>query len=406
MRLSAQVGQGKSVTMVLYFAVGIQSFKELSMIAIEKVDTNNKSQVKRFVQFYYDLYKNCPQWVPPLLSDSYLPLNRDRHPFFAHSEADFFLVVRGGKVVGRICAAENKLFNEYHKTRKAQFYLFDCIDDMEVSKALFEAVFDWVRARGLDTIIGPKGLSPFEGGGLLIKGFEQRQMMTMTNYNYDYYPKLIDSLGFEKEVDFVSCYLPAESFRIPERVERIAQRVMERGSLKIKKFKNKQELVKWAPQIGEAYNRAFIDNWSYYPFSKGDVQYAVDNVFLAADHRLIKIITHEDDIVGFLFAFPDVSAAFQRAKGHLFPFGIFDLLLEVKWTKTVAANGMGILPEYQGTGGNALLYYEMGKTVLGFNQFKHVEMTQVAETTHQMRADLKNLNGVEYKNHRVYRKSI
>jgi hypothetical protein len=176
--------------------------------------------------------------------------------------------------------------------------------------------------------------------------------------------------------------------------------------LKIKKFKNKQELVKWAPQIGEAYNRAFIDNWSYYPFSKGDVQYAVDNVFLAADHRLIKIITHGDDIVGFLFAFPDVSAAFQRAKGHLFPFGIFDLLLEVKRTKTVAANGMGILPEYQGMGGNALLYYEMGKTVLGFNQFEHVEMTQVAETTHQMRADLKNLSGVEYKNHRVYRKSI
>jgi len=90
----------------------------------------------------------------------------------------------------------------------------------------------------------------------------------------------------------------------------------------------------------------------------------------------------------------------------LFPFGIFDLLLEVKRTKTVAANGMGILPEYQGMGGNALLYYEMGKTVLGFNQFEHVEMTQVAETTHQMRADLKNLSGVEYKSHRVYRKSI
>jgi hypothetical protein len=111
-------------------------------------------------------------------------------------------------------------------------------------------------------------------------------------------------------------------------------------------------------------------------------------------------------MVGFLFAFPDVSAALQRARGRLFPFGIFDILLEMKRTKTLSGNGMGILPEFQGTGGNALLYYELGKTALGFNQFKNVEMTQVAETTHQMRADLKNLNGVEYKNHRVYRRKI
>jgi hypothetical protein len=129
--------------------------------------------------------------------------------------------------------------------------------------------------------------------------------------------------------------------------------------------------------------------------------------------------------VGFLFAFPDVSAAFQRAKGRLFPFTIPDMLIEMVRTHTVSGNGMGILPEFQGTGGNALLYNEMGKTLLGYKvsplailwgearkyfahaqQFEHVEMTQVAETTRQMRADLKNLNGVEYKNHRVYRKSI
>ena len=125
-----------------------------------------------------------------------------------------------------------------------------------------------------------------------------------------------------------------------------------------------------------------------------------------ADHRLIKIITFGDEVVGFLFAFHDISAALQRARGRLFPFGLIDLLLEMKRTKTISGNGMGILPEFQGKGGNALLYYEMGKTVLGFNQFEHVEMTQVAETTRQMRADLKNLNGVEYKNHRVYRKVI
>ncbi|HEX7555688.1 MAG TPA: hypothetical protein VF338_03610 [Leptolinea sp.] len=376
------------------------------MLTIEKVETGNKPQVKRFVQFYYDLYKDCPEWVPPLFVDAYLPLNRKKHPFFEHSEADFFLAVRDGKVVGRICAGENKLFNEYHKTRNAQFYFFDSIDDLDVAKALFEAAFDWARRRGLDTMIGPKGLSPFDGYGVLIEGFNHRQMMTMMNYNYAYYPKLVESLGFKKEVDFVSCYLPAEAFKIPERVERIAKWAMKRGNLWVKNFKSKKELVSWAQRIGRTYNKTFINNWEYYPFTQGDVDYAVQNVFMVADHRLIKLIMHGDDIVGFLFAFPDASEALQRAKGHLFPFGIVDLLLEMKRTKTVSGNGMGVLPEFQGTGGNALLYYELGKTILDIYDFKFVEMTQVAETTKQMRADLKNLNGVEYKNHRVFRKEI
>lgn len=376
------------------------------MLTIEKVDTSNKDQVRRFVEFPYQLYKDCAQWVPPLFLDAYLPLNRKKHPFFEHSEADFFLAVRDGQVVGRICAGENKPFNEYHGTKKAQFSFFESVDDQSVVDALFGSVFDWARARGLDTLIGPKGLSPFDGYGIQVFGFEHRQMMTMMNYNYAYYPKLVETLGFEKEVDFVSCYLPSDAFKIPERVERIAERVLKRGNLWVKKFKSKRELVQWAPRIGAAYNKAFIHNWEYYPFSPGDVQYAVDNIFLVADHRLIKIILHDEEIVGFLFAFPDVSSALQRAKGRLLPFGLPDLLLEMKRTKTISGNGMGILPEFQGMGGNALLYYEMAKTVFSFNQFEHVEMTQVAETTKQMRADLKNLNGVEYKNHRVYRKSL
>lgn len=376
------------------------------MLKIEKIDTNNKVQVKKFVDLPYRLYKNCPQWVPPLYMDAYLPLNRKKHSFYTHSEADFFVAVRDGEVVGRICAANNKLFNEYHKTKKAQFYGLETINDPEVTTLLFDAAANWAWERGLDTLIGPKGLSPFDGYGILVQGFEHRQMMTMMNYNFDYYPKLIEAYGFEKEVDFVSCYLPATSFKMPERVERIAKRVLERGTLWVKTFKSKRELIKWAPQIGYTYNKAFVNNWEYYPFTEADVKYAVDNVFLVADPRLIKLVMHENDIVGFLFAFPDVSNALQRAKGHLFPFGIIDLLQDMKRTRTVSGNGMGILPEFHGKGGNALLYYEMGKTIFSFNQFEHVEMTQVAESATQMRADLKNLNGVEYKTHRVYRKRL
>ncbi len=376
------------------------------MLTIEKVDTNNKTQVKRFVELPYRLYQNCPQWVPPLYVDAYLYLNRKKHPFHEHSNVDFFLAVHDGKDVGRIAAIENKPFNQYHRTKKADFFLFECEDDLEATACLFNTVFEWAKARGLNIVIGPKGMGPLDGYGILVLGHEYRQTMTMLNYNFPYYQQLLEAQGFESEVEFVSCYLPADSFKIPERVERITKRVLERGDLWVKKFKNKRELVQWAPQIGHAYNRAFIENWEYYPFTEGEIKFVVDNIFMVADHRLIKIIMHKDDIVGFLFAFPDVSAAMQRAKGRLFPFGLIDLLLEMKRTKTISVNGMGILPEFQGKGGNALLYYEMGKTILGFKKFEHVEMTQVAETTRQMRADLKNLNGIEYKINRVYRKTL
>lgn len=377
------------------------------MIEIRPVDTSSKQQVKRFVEFPYHFYRDCAQWVPPLYLDAYLPLNRKKHPFYDHSDADFFVALRGGEMVGRIAALENKPFNQYHGREDAEFYFFDSVNDTEVAAALFGAVLDWARARGLNRVVGPKGMSAFDGYGILHAGFEHRQMMTMMNYNYDYYPALVEGQGFEKEVDFVSCYLPAESFRVPERVERIAERVVQRGTLRVKYFMSKKELVSWAPRIGAAYNKAFVENWEYYPLTQREIDFVVDNIMTIADYRLIKIITAGDEVVGFLFAFPDVSAALQRSKGRLFPFGLLDILRELKRTRTVSGNGMGILPQYQGHGGNALLYSEIGKTILGPHyHFDFVEMTQVAETTRQMRADLKNLNGVEYKTHRVYRKEL
>ncbi|MFO3796250.1 MAG: N-acetyltransferase family protein, partial [Anaerolineales bacterium] len=328
-----------------------------------------------------------------------------KHPFYEHSEAEFFLALDGNEVVGRIAVLENKPFNRYHQAKDAEFYFFECVDDQGVAAQLFDAAIDWARKRGLTRLVGPKGMSPFDGYGILVEGFEHRQMMTMMNYNYPYYPRLIEALGFEKEVDFVSCYLHARSFDIPERVVRIAQRVAERGHLQVKSFKSKRELIQWAPRIGQTYNKAFVNNWEYYPLSEREIKFVVDTIMLVADPRLIKIILHQDEVVGFLFAFPDVSAALQRARGHLNPISLADLLLEMRRTKWVSGNGMGILPEHQGHGGNALLYYEMGKTIREFG-FEHVEMTQVAETAVQMRADLKNLNGQEYKNHRVYRKNL
>ena len=188
------------------------------MVTIHKIDTTDKSQVRRFVRIPYRLYNNHPQWVPPLFIDAEMQLNREKHPYHEHSEADFFIAERNGQGVGRIAILENKPFNRYHNTQKAQFYLFDCEDDQEVATALFNRAFEWSRDRNLDHVIGPKGFGALDGYGLLVEGYEHRQIMTMMNYNYPYYKQLVENIGFEKEVDFVSCYLNPEKFRLPERM--------------------------------------------------------------------------------------------------------------------------------------------------------------------------------------------
>ncbi len=372
------------------------------MTRIVKIQTDNPAQVRAFVDFPYRLYRNCPQWVPPLRMDVYRALDRRRHPFYEHSDGDFFLALQGDEVVGRIAALENKRFNAWHDRRDAEFYFFDSIDDAQVAAALLDAVSDWARARGLNRLVGPKGLSAFDGYGLLVEGFEHRQMMTMMNYNYDYYPRLLTAQGFEKEVDFVSCYLPMRVMGLPERVQRIAARVKTRSQLQVHDFRTRRQLRRWAERIGRAYNDAFVNNWEYYPLTEREIEFIARDLTTVADPRLIKVITREEEVVGFLFAFPDVSAALQRARGRLRPWNLADLMLEMRRTKWVSANGMGILPRYHGVGGNALLYAEMSRALAGFG-FEHLEMTQVAETATQMRRDLINLGGQEYKTHRVYR---
>jgi len=375
------------------------------MLTVKKVDLDSKSEVKRFVQFQYDLYKDCPQFCPPFRADITLMMNKKKHPFYEHSDGEFFIAERAGRIVGRIAVFVNTLFNEYHKVKKGQFYFFDSIDDQEVANELFSNAFNYCRQQGIEQLVGPKGLSAFDGYGILYKGFEHHQMMTMMNYNYSYYPKLLESIGFEKEVDFASCYLTKDSFVLPEKIREVARRVIERGKFKILEFKNKAQIRAMADEIGAAYNNTFINNWEYYPMTKGEIKLLASNLIDVINPRLIKIITYDTKIVGFLVAFPDITKALQRHNGRITPFALVDILFSLKNTDWVSLNGAGVLPEYHGRGGNALLYYEMEKTLKDVG-FTYWELTQVAETAVQMRKDLTTAGGDFYKTHRVYRKQL
>jgi GNAT superfamily N-acetyltransferase len=375
------------------------------MITIKQVDTWSKKEVNEFVQFPFSLYKNVNEWVPPIVADIKLMLNKNKHPFYEHSDADFFTARENGEMVGRIACIENKKYNQYHDKKDACFYLFECIDDQSVAEKLFDRASDWANDRVLDVIIGPKGLSTFDGYGFLIEGFDKRQMMTMMNYNLPNYPKFAEALGFTKVVDWVSSYMNIPDFNMPEKVKIIAKRVEEKGKFKVLRFSSKKELKKWSWKIGQAYNNTFVNNWEYYPLSDNEIKFIMDNIMVVAVPDLLKVITYNDEVIGFLFAFPDISAALQKHHGKLSPLALVSYLRELKKTDWISFNGVGVLPEYHGRGGNVLMFSEIYKTANAYN-FKHGELTNVAETATQMRKDLENLGVTPYKNHRIYSRKI
>ncbi|MDO9088327.1 MAG: hypothetical protein Q7U53_19130 [Anaerolineaceae bacterium] len=375
------------------------------MIKIEKINRQDRKLVGEFVELPYRLYQGVPQWVPFMKVDVRNMLDPKKHPFYEHSDAQAFLAVRNGQTVGRVAVMENRLYNQVQNKKVASFDLLESENDLDVIKALFGAAKEWADQRELTQMIGPKPFGLGDGYGILVDGFDKRQMMIMMNYNLPYLPRLMEEYGFEKEVDFVSCQIEISKFSMPEKVKRVAERVLEKGTISVRGFKTRSELRTVGKEIGEIYNKVFVKNWEYYPYTKREIETAIENVILFADPRMIKVLMDGEKIIGFLFAFPDVSRAIQRHKGQLNPISILDLLREAKRADIVSVNGMGVMEEYHGRGGNALLYYEMEKTVKS-RHFKYAEFTQVAESAEQMRKDLITLGGAEVKNHRVYRINI
>ncbi len=379
-----------------------------AMVEIRTVDTDNKKQVKEFVQFHYDLYKGCPQWVPPFRNDIEMMLNKKKHPFYEHSDAEFYTAWKNGKMVGRTAVLNNTSYNEYHKQNSGDIFLFDSVDDQEVANALFDAAAGWARSKGLNKLKGPKGFSLFDGYGVLSEGFDKRQSMNFSCYNYEYYTKLYENYGFHKINEYISMQAEVKDFQLPEKVYKVAEIVKKRGKLKIKTYSSKAEIRNDAAKIAQMYLGSFKNNWEYFPLSQKEFDFFVDNVLNFVVPGMVRFITDEtDEIVGFLVNFPDISAAMQRHNGNLInPALLVDMVLELKKTHYCALNGLGLLEKYHKSGGNALLYCSMMDIMKEYPQFEYVEAVQMAETAHEVQQEMATLGLKTIKRHRVYEVAI
>jgi len=359
---------------------------------------------REFIGFPYRLFRGCSQWVPQFRSDMRAILDR-RNTFFEKSMGEFFVARRGGETVGTIAALDNVPFNAYHGFRIGHFYFFDCIDDTEVSHALFAAAFAWMREQGLETVQGPAGFGMM-GSGILVDGFAHRAAMTMMNWNFPYYQRLVEAEGFAKHGDLFSAFVDPAAFRLPDRVRRAAEIALKRGSFEVPEFRTRKDLRRYAQAIGRVYNESFEAHGdTFAPLSEKEIEEVADGLVAVADPTLIKLLLSRGEIAGFLFGFPDLSAALRRARGRKNPLAIIDILLEYRRTRGLIVNGAGILPKYQRLGGNALLYSVLER-IGTQRRFLSVEAVQIADSTELMLADLKTLGARITKTHRVYQRAL
>jgi hypothetical protein len=373
-------------------------------VHITQIDLNNKRQVEDFLHLPFSVYRDIPQWVPPLQMDECLRLNSKRFPFYKHSQATFFLATKSTRPMGRLAVLDNHHYNEFNNESTAFFYLFECEDDQEAAAGLFRAGFEWARSRGLNKIIGPKGFTPLDGFGLLVKGFEHRPAFGLP-YNPAYYVDLIEAQGFVKAGESVSGYL-GMNIQFPDRIHELAERIAKRRGLRIARYKKRSDLRALIPQLKQLYNNSLRGTSGNTPLTDEEVNALANQLLWFADPKLIKIVMKADEPVGFLFAYPDVSVALQKTKGELFPLGWLTLLRELKSTDWLNINGAGLLPEYRGSGGTAILYSEIFKSVRESGQFKHAEVVQIGVENEAMQREMENFGIDFYKTHRTYQRGL
>ncbi len=384
----------------------------MSSVTIRKVD--DKKSLEAFIQFHYDLYRDNPYDAPNLHNDEMHTLRKDKNAAFEFCEADYFLAYRDGKVVGRIAGIINHRANDRWDTKSVRFGWIDFIDDMEVSRALLDAVAAWGKEKGMTQMVGPLGFTDLDPEGMLIEGFDQLGTMS-TIYNYDYYPRHMEQLGgWEKDNDYVEYKLIVPKGDMPEKYQKIARMVMKRYNLHPTHPKRSQIMGK--EQIGrkvlDVINKSYQNIYGFSQMTEAQIDEYLKMYFPMLDMDMLCLIedwnTPGHDIIGVGISITSMTRALQKCKnGRLFPFGWWHCLKALKFHQAECLDLLliGFLPEYQQKGANALLFYDLIPKYQKYG-FKWGETNVEMETNEKVQSQWQYLEHEQHKRRRCYKKSL
>jgi GNAT superfamily N-acetyltransferase len=374
-------------------------------IIIKKV--TSPKELKTFIRFNYELYKNNPYSVPDLYDDMLNTFSPEKNAAFEFCEADYFLAYKDNKLVGRVAAIINRRANETWNKKEVRFGWIDFIDDLEVSKALLATVEEWGRQRGMEAIVGPLGFTDMDAEGMLVEGFDQLGTMA-TIYNYPYYPEHMEKLGYEKEADWVEFKLTVPD-KLPEKFVRISEIILQKYNLKIKKLSRKELKEKnYGQRIFDLINEAYAPLYGYSKMTQRQIDQYIKMYLPLIDLRMVSLVEDaEENLVAVGISMPSLSKALQKAKGRMLPFGWFHLLkaLFIKKPKVLDLLLVGVKPEYQSKGVNALLFYDLVPVYQQMG-FEYGESNPELELNKKVQAQWTAFESVQHKRRRAFKKNI
>ncbi|MDR1699105.1 MAG: N-acetyltransferase [Prevotellaceae bacterium] len=330
------------------------------MIIIEKVESIRDLQI--FIKFPHKLFKGNPYWVPPLNIAEMDSLRKDRNPSFEHCEAEYWLAYKNGELAGRIAGIINHKANEKWG-KKVRFGWIDFIDDVEVAKMLLDTVAEWGKSKGMEAIHGPLGFNDMDNEGMLIEGFDK--LPSIANiYNYPYYPQHLETLGFTKSEDWIQLEMKA-SQDIPEKVERINKIIREKYNVRTLSFKKATDILPYAHSLFKCLNAAFANLYGFSELTEKEINTLIKNYFTFINPEFVCLVVDEnDEVIAFGISMPSLSRAFQKAKGGLFPFGLFYIWRALKKTEFIDLYLNGVHPDWQKRGIHSLFFVEMNKAYI------------------------------------------
>ena len=358
-----------------------------------------------FIKFPWQIYRNDPFWVPPLMVERKEFLDRKKNPFFKHADVVLYLARRNGRTVGRIAGIVNHNHVEYHQEKVGFFGLFECAKDQEAAKALLDVVREWLKSKGMEIMRGPANFSSNEDWGFLVEGFDSRPVIMMP-YNPPYYLELAQGYGLVKAKDLYAYFID-ETLPTPPRVVRMAENIRSKEEITVRNLDLKR-FDQEVQGIKQIYNSAWSKNWGFIPMTDEEFDHLAKSLKQIVDPHMVFIAEVDGKPAGFSLALPDFNQVLARLNGRLFPIGILKLLWHAKVKRRidgVRIITMGVVPEFQKRGIDTVFYLETYN--VGVKRgYRWAEMSWILEDNTLMNRMLRLLGAKLYKKYRIYEMTI
>jgi hypothetical protein len=381
------------------FKASVNRLSGARMFSTQIQRATTKKQIRDFINIEWSIYKNDRFWVPPLIKERLKILDVWHSPFYHHAEIALFTAARNGIYCGRIAAIKNDLHNEFHKDKVGFFGFFESIDDQEVADLLFDSARDWLKQNGFNVMRGPANPSSNEEFGLLVDGFEDSPRFLMT-YNFPYYIKLIESYGFQKAKDLYAYKMEYAKVISSKKLERVAEAAKERSQIKIVPIDMKN-YNRFIDKIKYVYNKAWQTNWGYVPMTDEEIDLMAKDIKPLIEPSGVLFGEINGETVGFTLAVLDYNQLIKKFNGKLYPFNLLKLFMQrkkINWGRIIT---LGIVPEFQKRGLDAVFYWELVKRGHDFG-IDFGEASWILEDNDLMNRAIRVMGGELYKTYRIY----